>query len=74
MNITMSLSCSKDPDSLKSDSTGRLSVLCSTARLSCAAASTGTFNSRASTFKLREMNETSCTRLSLRDSPPINWR
>ena len=32
-----------------------LSVRCSTARESWAAASTGTFNSRASTFRLREM-------------------
>ena len=41
--------------SRRSERTGFLSARCSTARESWAAASTGTFSSRASTFRLREM-------------------
>ena len=41
--MTTSASCSIEPDSRRSDSIGRLSSRCSTARDSCDSASTGTF-------------------------------
>ena len=47
MNMTTSASCSIAPDSRRSESTGRLSWRCSTARESCESASTGTSRSRA---------------------------
>ena len=46
MNDTISASCSIAPDSRKSERTGRLSPpRCSTERLNCERAITGTFNS-----------------------------
>ncbi|MNT09506.1 hypothetical protein D3C72_1442920 [compost metagenome] len=64
MNMTMSASCSIEPDSRRSESIGRLSVRLSTARLSCESATTGTESSRASCLRPREMAPISAVRLS----------
>src|SRR5215210_5103642 len=56
----------RQPESLRSDSRGRLSWRCSTARESCATARTGTSRSRASTLRPREISATSCCRFSER--------
>jgi hypothetical protein len=61
---TMSASCSIEPDSRRSDSCGRLSSRCSTARLSCDRAITGTSSSLASCLRPRLISEISWTRLS----------
>ncbi len=61
----MSASCSIEPDSRRSDSCGRLSSRCSTARLSWDRPITGTSSSLASCFRPRLISEISWTRLSL---------
>src|SRR3546814_7111350 len=53
----MSASCSIEPDSRRSESCGRLSSRCSTARLSCKSASTGTLRSLASVLSPRLISE-----------------
>src|SRR3546814_3364373 len=65
----MSASCSIEPDSRRAESCGRLSSRCSTARLSCESASTGTLRSLASVLSPRLISEISCTRLSLLPRP-----
>src|ERR687893_353995 len=55
MKPTRSESCSKDPDSRRSERIGRLSWRCSTARESCDSAMMGTSSSRASNFSEREL-------------------
>ena len=68
MNMTMSASCSMEPDSRRSDSIGRFLPRISTARDSCDSAMTGMSISFASTFRPREISPTSTARLpSLRD-------
>ena len=52
------------PDSRKSESMGRLSCRLSLARDSWLRHSTGTFRSLAIIFRLREMSDTICCRLS----------
>ena len=64
MNITMSASCSIEPDSRKSDSCGRLSSRLSTARDSWDSAITGTDNSFAIAFSPWVIMLISSTRLS----------
>ncbi len=58
-----------DPDSLRSESWGRRSVLCSGARLSWLRATTGTSSSRARALSPREISLTSWTRLSTSPMP-----
>ena len=55
MKITTSLSCSIAPEPRRSASVGRLSWRCSTLRESWEMASKGTFSSRASSLRVREM-------------------
>src|SRR5215212_6889034 len=67
----------RQPESLKSDSRGRLSWRCSTARESCATARTGTSRSRASTLRPRDISAISCWRFSARlraTSPTMSCR
>src|SRR5215211_5242386 len=71
MNITRSASCSIAPDSRRSDSTGRLSVRCSTPRLSWESAITGQSSSRASVLRPREIWPICSTRLSVWPSPRL---
>src|SRR5215510_6924557 len=66
MSPTTSASCSIAPDSRRSDSWGFGGLRCSTARLSCESAITGTFNSLARALRERVMLEISCWRLSVR--------
>ena len=73
MNMTTSASCSIAPDSRRSESTGRLSCRCSTARESCESAITGTSRSRASILSEREICEISCTRFSEGIDACISW-
>ena len=72
----MSASCSKEPDSRRSESMGRLICLDSTLRESWERAMTGTLSSRASALREREISEISCWRLSpLRmPRPCMSWR
>ena len=66
MKQTISASCSIAPDSLKSESIGRLSPpLVSTARLNWDSAIMGIFNSFAILFKEREIVLISCSLLPL---------
>jgi len=76
MNMMTSASCSMAPDSRKSLIMGRLSVRCSTLRLSCDSAMTGHCNSLASIFKPREISPSSVARLSLPslELPDINCK
>ena len=62
----MSASCSRLPDSRRSESIGFLSVRCSGPRLSWLIAMTGTSSSLASSFSERENSETSTCRDSTR--------
>ena len=70
----MSASCSMEPESLKSESCGRWSVLCSLARESCDSVMTGTSSSLAIIFRFLVISEISCTRLSVLLLPAISCR
>src|SRR5210317_387753 len=65
MKMIRSASCSIAPDSRRSDMTGRLSWRCSTLRLSCDNAITGTLSSLARDFSDREISEISRSLKSL---------
>ena len=67
-----SASCSIEPDSRKSEFTGRLSARCSNVRLSWERATTGTSNSFAKAFKEREISAISKARLSENAGARIN--
>ena len=69
--MTMSASCSMEPDSRKSASCGRLSSRFSTARESWDRAMIGICNSLASALRPVVICETSCTRLSLLPEVPV---
>ena len=69
--MTMSASCSMEPDSRRSASCGRLSSRFSTARESCDRAMTGTFSSLARALRPVVISDTSCTRLSLLVELPV---
>ena len=72
MNIIKSASCSIEPDSRKSEFTGRLSARCSNVRLSWESAITGTSNSFANAFNEREISAISKVRLSENAGARIN--
>ena len=74
MKRTMSASCSRAPDSRRSDSIGLLSDRASGWRDSWEMAMTGTSSSLASSFSDREISLTSCWRLSNRLLGCISWR
>ncbi|MNL85951.1 hypothetical protein D3C87_2144550 [compost metagenome] len=74
MNIIRSASCSMEPDSRRSELTGRLSARCSRLRLSCDSATTGTCSSFARAFNEREISAISNVRLSESDGTRINCR
>ena len=59
-----SASCSIEPDSRKSEFTGRLSARCSKLRFSCDKATTGICNSFANAFNEREISAISRVRFS----------
>ena len=71
--ITMSASCSSEPDSRRSASCGTPSLRCSVLRLSCDSAITGTSNSLASSLIWRENSETSSWRDSTFLPDVISW-
>ncbi len=74
MNRITSASCSIAPDSRRSDITGRLFGRCSSERLSCDSATTGTLSSFASDFIAREISEISVARFSPCDDACISCR
>ena len=71
--MTTSASCSRAPDSRRSDSMGRLSERASGARDSCDSTMIGTFSSLARPFSDREIEASSSVRFSKRPRPVISW-
>ena len=73
ISATTSASCSRAPDSRRSDSIGRLSERASGARDSCDRTITGTVSSLARPLSEREIDASSRLRFSKRPRPVINW-
>jgi hypothetical protein len=73
MNMITSASCSMAPDSRRSDITGRLFGRCSSERLSCESAITGTQLLRQA-FSEREISEISVARFSPCEVEDISCR
>ena len=73
ISATTSASCSRAPDSRRSDSCGRLSERASEARDSCDSTTIGTLSSLARPFSDREIDASSSVRFSKRPRPVISW-
>ncbi|CSD44722.1 Uncharacterised protein [Vibrio cholerae] len=69
-----SASCSIEPDSRRSELTGRLSARCSKERFNCESATTGTFNSLANALSEREISAISSVRLSVNAGTRISCK